>query len=224
MKKLLSFAVGILLLLSSFTFNQMAFAESYPNEQNKKFAQQLNISTEELNNLGGILEDGMQKIDNEKNTEQVRVSDNLFLEKSLEKTSGFILPSSLAESSSTIYNMEMVSKAKKSKSQIVKVTKQMLLKNAKGSTILTLKSVGVFEVNGFTSKPINAYASYEGKGWTVSTSSKKSEKSAKSYVKNTFKGKIKYGINPVGVNFKSFSHSNTIYCDAKGKLSSIWSK
>ncbi|MFS8304497.1 hypothetical protein, partial [Bacillus altitudinis] len=117
MKKVLSFLV-VILLLSSFTFNQSIFAESVSNED-ENLAEELNISTEELNNLGTIIEDGIQKLDDEKKSDQVKVSENLILETSQEETVGFVPPSSLAESSSTIDNMVMASAAKKKKSQYV---------------------------------------------------------------------------------------------------------
>ncbi|MEK4023023.1 hypothetical protein ABEX00_00035 [Bacillus safensis] len=220
MKKVLSFLV-VILLLSSFTFNQSIFAESVSNED-ENLAEELNISTEELNNLGTIIEDGIQKLDDEKKSDQVKVSENLILETSQEETVGFVPPSSLAESSSTIDNMVMASAAKKKKSQYVRVKKQMKLKNILGFTVLTLNSVGVFTVNGSTSTPTDAYGTHEGTVWTVSHSSKKSKKSAKSYVRNTFKGKLKIGIDPINMTFQSFNFSNTIYCSAKGKATSFW--
>lgn len=49
------------------------------------------------------------------------------------------------------------------------ITSTLKLKNILGATIVTLKSVGVFRINGSTSKPIDAYGSHSAVAWNVTS-------------------------------------------------------
>ncbi len=103
------------------------------------------------------------------------------------------------------------------------ITSTMKLENVFGVTIVTLKSVGVFSTNGSTSKPTDAYGSYSATGWDITKG--KSVLGAtgyNSYVRNSFSGKLRVGIDPVNMTIQSFSYNCTIKCNAVGTYSSSW--
>lgn len=104
------------------------------------------------------------------------------------------------------------------------ITSTLSLKNVVGVTIVTLRSVGVFRTNGTTSKPIDAYGSYDAWVWNITNSS--SSLGATAYnarVRNSFSGELNIGIDPVSMTIQSFSYTCTIYCNAVGTYSTSWS-
>lgn len=104
------------------------------------------------------------------------------------------------------------------------ITSTLSLKNVVGVTIVTLRSVGVFRTNGSTSKPIDAYGSYDAWVWNITNSS--SSLGATAYnarVRNSFSGELNIGIDPVSMTIQSFSYTCTIYCNAVGTYSTSWS-
>lgn len=103
------------------------------------------------------------------------------------------------------------------------ITSTLSLKNVVGATIVTLRSVGVFRTNGTTSKPIDAYGSYDAWVWNITNSS--SSLGATAYnarVRNSFSGELNIGIDPVSMTIQSFSYTCTIYCNAVGTYSTSW--
>lgn len=103
------------------------------------------------------------------------------------------------------------------------ITSTLSLKNVVGATIVTLRSVGVFRTNGTTSKPIDAYGSYNAWVWNITNSS--SSLGAAAYnarVRNSFSGELNIGIDPVSMTIQSFSYTCTIYCNAVGTYSTSW--
>lgn len=103
------------------------------------------------------------------------------------------------------------------------ITSTLKLKNILGATIVTLKSVGVFRINGSTSKPIDAYGTHDAVVWNV-TAKKAVKGSAayNAYVRNTFTGKLNVGIDPVHMTVQSFTYACTIHCNAKGVYKTSW--
>lgn len=135
----------------------------------------------------------------------IPVSDNLNLCIETE-----IIPSTAASTNATTYDRT--------------ITSTLSLKNVVGATIITLRSVGVFRTNGTTSKPIDAYGTYDAWVWNITNNSSSLGASAyNARVRNSFSGELNIGIDPVSMTIQSFSYTCTIYCNAVGTYSSSWS-
>lgn len=104
------------------------------------------------------------------------------------------------------------------------ITSTLELKNILGGTVVTLKSVGVFQTNGSTSIPVDAYGSYSSLVWNVaSTASVLGSTAYNAWVRNGFSGEFNIGIDPVSMTIQSFSYNCKIYCNAVGTYSATWS-
>ncbi|MBO1102233.1 hypothetical protein [Enterococcus hirae] len=173
------------------------------------FSDELSVKPEELKELEKNIEVAMRSLEelndssiNRSNSKRVPVSENLYLEMTLEDNE---LPTMLRAT----YNRT--------------ITSTLQLKNLLGHTIVTLKGVGVFQINGSTSKPIDAYGSYSGVLWSLSSkSASKGATAYNAYVRVNFKGSLNIGISSISVTIQSFNKSATIYCNANGGYSSSW--
>jgi hypothetical protein len=151
-----------------------------------------------MNNLKNINLDNFSR----SNSIQVSVSENLYLEMTLEQDETIPLLRA-------IYNRT--------------VTSTLSLKNILGHTVVTLKGVGVFQTNGSTSRPIDAYGSYSGFLWSLSSkTASKGTTAYNAHVRIGFKGSLNIGVSSVNVTIQSFNKSATIYCNAAGKYSASW--
>ncbi len=169
----------------------------------------LSVTVEELKNLENNVELAMHHLEkqnaknfNHANHQIVPVSKNLYLETSLEEeTRSAMLRAT--------YNRT--------------ITSTLKLKNLLGHTIVTLKGVGVFQTNGSSSKPIDAYGSYSGILWSLSSkSASKGATAYNSHVRVNFKGSLNIGISSVSVTIQSFNKSAIIYCNANGGYTHSW--
>lgn len=175
----------------------------------KQVASEISVSTDELENLDENLELAMNNLENTKLNSmsrscnvQVPVSENLYLEMTLEQADTFSLLRAT-------YNRT--------------VSSTLSLKNILGKTVVTLKGVGVFQTNGSTARPIDAYGSYSGFLWSLSSkTASKGSTAYNAYVRVAFKGSLNIGVSSVNVTIQSFNKSTTIYCNALGKYAASW--
>lgn len=104
------------------------------------------------------------------------------------------------------------------------VTSNARIKNALGMTLITLTSVGVFQYNGSTCVPIDAYGSYVANFWNVTnTGTSLGRKAYTTWARNSFSGKVGIGIDQISVTLQSFNMSCKMTCDANAKYSAVWS-
>lgn len=183
----------------------------------QEFAEENDITVEEVVNLSENLTDALRKAgedgevvleENEKKV--IPISENLVLEISIKQDGNS--------------DLERNSLAKATQSYERTVTSTSELKNVLGGTIVTLNSVGVFETNGRTSKPIDAYGTYDAFVWNVTnTNSDLGSEQYNAWVKNSFSGELNIGIDPVDMTIQSFGTTCKIYCNAQGTYSASWS-
>ncbi len=175
----------------------------------EQVALEISVSKTELENLNENLELAMSNLKNlnldnfsRSNSVQVPVSENLYLEMTLEHKE--TLPLLRATYHRT-------------------VTSTLSLRNILGYTVVTLTGVGVFQTNGSTSRPIDAYGSYSGFLWSLSSkTASKGTTAYNAYVRIGFKGSFNVGISSINVTIQSFNKNTTIYCNAVGKYSAYW--
>lgn len=104
------------------------------------------------------------------------------------------------------------------------ITATMELKNILGGTVIELNSIGVFQTNGSTSTPVDAYGTYDAWVWNITnTGSSMGSAAYNAWVRNSFSGEFNIGIDPVSMTIKSFNYACKIYCNANGQYSANWS-
>ena len=95
--------------------------------------------------------------------------------------------------------------------------------NLVGMELVSLASVGVFENDGSTCEPVDAYCSYETTLATITnTESELGSPAYNSWVRNTFEGETTYSIGPVSGTISTFSYASTITCNALGEYAATW--
>lgn len=103
------------------------------------------------------------------------------------------------------------------------ITSTLEIENIVGATIVTLNSVGVFDRDGSTCVPVDAYGTYDTFVWTVTdVESKLSDSGYSSWVRNSFDVECNIGIDPVSMTISSFSYACKITCNAKGIYNITW--
>lgn len=214
LKKLLSLILSSVIFMS---VNVTSFASDLKYENNNQsinssIAEKYNITEDEVVNLNDNLKNALNVLNSKRTIsepdsngvieETIPVSENLILTITTKETSSNNLRSS-------VYNRT--------------ITSTLELKNIFGVTIVKLNSVGVFETNGSTSKPIDAYGTHTALVWNLSnTNSTKGSSAYNSWIRNNFSGQFNLGIDPVSITIQSFSYSCTIYCNANGSYSVDW--
>ncbi len=202
-KTILTFSFALTFAITSIANPIFALASTTdPETKIEILADEYDITVDEAENLTILFDEAVDKIPDLEvgETVNIPVSENLYLEASVS---------------------EDVSKTRATTSRTITSTLQ--LKNVLGSTIVTLKSVGVFSTNGTTSVPTDAYGNHTAIVWNVTnTSSKLGTSAYNAYVRNSFSGQFNIGIDPVSMTVQSFSKSNTIYCNAVGTYTSSW--
>lgn len=214
LKKLFSLILSSIIFMSVSVTSFASDLKYESNNQsiNSSIAEKYNITEDEIVNLNDNLKNALnvlnsKRIINEPNSngvieETIPVSENLIL---------------------TITTKEIPSNNSRASVYTRTITSTMSLKNIFGVTIVTLNSIGIFETNGYTSKPVDAYGTHESFVWSVAnTNSTKGSSAYNSWVRNNFSGQFDLGIDPVSVTIQSFSYSCTIYCNANGFYSVNW--
>lgn len=193
------------------------------HEELRTAADELSINAEELENLEENLEKALKKTGEVKINEvkKVQISENLFLEATLEE-----IPSetdSLLEynSNSGIDNILNNTRATRSTTRrTLRATYRM--SNNLNKNVGNLYAHGVFRTNGSVSQPVDAYGTYSAPMWSINSSGKKGYSTYNSYVRVSFNCKLKIGIDPVNITLQSFKTAATINCNAKGKATASW--
>ncbi|WP_314723448.1 hypothetical protein [Enterocloster bolteae] len=104
------------------------------------------------------------------------------------------------------------------------ITGTFIIENVLGMDIVTLNSVGVFERDGRTCNPVDAYGTYDTFVWTVTdVNSRLSSAGYNAWVRNSFDGECNIGIDPISMTIFSFDYTCTINCDANGNYYTSWS-
>lgn len=101
-------------------------------------------------------------------------------------------------------------------------TSTLELENRLGKVIIELRSTAKFEYGNSNVKVIDTFGGYDAFGWTIDVSSASGNERYNSWGRNTFKGELKIGIDPVSLTFQSFSYSNTLECAPAGIIISEW--
>ncbi|MGT2799055.1 hypothetical protein [Streptococcus marmotae] len=81
-----------------------------------------------------------------------------------------------------------------------------------------LKFVLTIGVSLLTVTAVNAYGSYTGFFWKISTSSSMYGNAARS----SFEGAFDIEIHPVSMRIESFGYTGTVYCDGNGIVTASW--
>ena len=174
-------------------------------DQVEQVSNELSVTPEEIVSLEENLAVAFDSLDTSLKNDEVRVSENLILEVTTEQVPS--LQQNMLRS--TIYT------------RTIRTT--LSLKNIVGGTVVTLSSYGVFDTNGSTSKPLDAYGTYSGFLWSLDyISSYKSSTIYNAYVRNTYKGSLNIGAGDISVTIQSFNKTGVVYCNAVGTNSGYW--
>jgi len=182
----------------------------------QKFAKNNQITVDETINLSENISKALKLVSengeitlNGNETKVIPVSDNLVLEFSAMSSDSIDSSQVKAVQAATVYERT--------------ITSTLKLKNIVGGTIITLNSVGVFETDGKTSNPTDAYGTYDAIVWNVTnTDSEVGSEQYNAWAKNSFSGELNIGIDPVDMTIQSFAKTCKIYCNAVGTYSASW--
>lgn len=203
MRKFLLITMFAIILNSSqmmtvFAQVQDNYQSNLTNKEVENLANELNITEDELINLDEYIKLALEKLPRQLNDAQtVKVSDNLILE------------------------LTMTSEQDIHRAYEITVTGTLKLKNLLGITIVTLNSIGVFEVNNNKVTTLDAYGTYSGFVWSLDyIDSYKSGAGSTANARSSFKGELNIGTD--GIN-KSFNAAGTVYQSANGEYWTSWS-
>lgn len=205
MKKIIS---SILMLSMIIALSLTAFAETSVDTVNeaasiKEYAEKYNITEDEVLHLEENLNEAKDTLK------------NISLAPGEEK----VIP--VSENINLRIESEIVSSARTVNTTI---NSTMNVENAFGATIITLKSVGVFQRDGISiSTPIDAYGTYTAWAWNITNvNSVLGAPAYNAFVRNTFYGQLNIGGGGLNQTIQTFSYSSTINCNAAGSYYTAW--
>jgi len=175
--------------------------ENFTIEEIKQYADEFDITTEEIINLEENLKNALSALGEtnnlKRNGTKIQVSENLFLTSSLrEENNG----NSLARLG--------VNRT---------FTAELELENAIGRTVVTLRSHGVFNYSNGRVSAIDGFTSHIGGlfgRWTTRNEAMSQTAGTTAWVRNGFSGEYNIGIDPISVTLRSFQFNNTLTANA----------
>ncbi|MBQ6993801.1 MAG: hypothetical protein IJN64_04785 [Lachnospiraceae bacterium] len=204
----------IVMLTTIFSVGETAWAAEPKYSQQREsvvaeIAEKYDITEGEILQLNSNIEKAFELADE---VEAVSIQDD-FIQKMVPVSENLVL---------VITTKENKTKARATRRKTITSTAE--LQNILGKTVITLTSVGVFQIDGSTCTPIDAYGTYTSWVWNITTTdSKLGSTSYESWVRNGFSSELNVGVDPVSMTIQTCSYTCKIYCDANGTYSVSWS-